>query len=212
MLVSSSIPASLLFADEETFRDHLQKKHEYILKSLASLFENIKTTRTGASTDERLDKLEMRVGELLATEKVHNVELDRLRSQKEDVEQQLTDAAIRYLQAEKKLDRYKSITLAKIEKQATQQPTVETKSEAKSTESDTKNRSKATDGQVADAELARKEAQAIASKQEKELQQMQADNTRLSEQVTKYTIKVGRPQLSLKRAIKNAQVLQTLIV
>lgn len=147
----------------------------------------------GVPMEEKLNKLETRVGELLATEKVHKVELERLRSQKEDVEQQLTDAAIRYLQAEKKLDRFKSITLAKIEKQATQQPTPETKSEAKATESDTKNRSKTTDGQVVDAELARKEAQAIASKQEKELQQLQADNTRLSEQVTKYTIKVSQP-------------------
>jgi len=98
--------------------------------------------------------------------------------------------------AEKKVDRLKSQTLAKIERQAMFQSNAGAENNKDGGNCDAQSakdqeiNAKVAEGNVADAEQARKEAQAIASKQKEELQQLQADNTRLSEQVTTFTIKV----------------------
>ncbi|EWC45621.1 hypothetical protein DRE_05182 [Drechslerella stenobrocha 248] len=181
------IPQSLLFADAETFSQHLAKKQDSIKETLSRLFQRVKSRDDTAN--EKIPKLQKRISELLATEKLHKVELDRITQEKDDAEQQLTKAAIRYLQAEKKLDRLRSQTVAKVEHQAV---TSSSSNGTATKESSSSSKSKSTDGQVADAELARKEAEAIASKQEKEIKQLQAEVSRLQEQCTNFSLKIVR--------------------
>ncbi|KAF3923926.1 hypothetical protein AA313_de0203983 [Arthrobotrys entomopaga] len=183
----NGVPQTLLFADAEAFSEHLSTKRETIKDSLIALFKQF-NNRNDAS-DKAIPKLQKRMSELLSAEKTHRVELERISQEKEDAEQQLTLAAIRYLTAEKKLDRLKSQTVAKIEQQANASSS---SNGAPKKDANSNSKARFTDGQLADAELARKEAEAIASKQEKEIKQFQAEISRLQEQVHNHTLKLGR--------------------
>ncbi|KAK6506824.1 hypothetical protein TWF481_005284 [Arthrobotrys musiformis] len=183
------VPPSLLSADIVIFSEHLDKKRSFIKESLSTLFKRLGENRNDAAIDKTISKLKAELAKSLAVQKGYSVEVDRLRQDKDEAEAQLTNAAIRYLTAEKKLDRLKSQTVARIEQQA-----IATSSNANGNLHKDANPSKAkfTDGQLADAELARKEAEAIASKQEKEIKQLQTEISRLQEQVTSSTLKLGR--------------------
>ncbi|KAJ6264891.1 E3 ubiquitin-protein ligase [Drechslerella dactyloides] len=184
-----SVPQSLLFADVETFEQHLAKKKETIKETLLRLFQRLESRDEDAS--EKIPKLQKRISELLATEKTHRVEMDRISHEKEETERQLAMAGFRYLQAEKRLDRLRSQTVAKIEQQAIAASSSSNGTNPKK-DNNSSSKSKFTDGQLADAELARKEAEAIASKQEKEIKQLQADMSRLQEQNSNYSLKITR--------------------
>src|SRR5690606_33234132 len=117
-------------------------------------------------------------------------ELAKLKKEAEDLNNRLTDATIKYMTNAKRIDRMKSSTVQRIEKQALHQAT----SSGTPTDGDQNSKgdehSSLSDSQVADLEQAKKEAQAIAEKLKEELQQLQAENTQLSKQVTDFTIKV----------------------
>lgn len=175
-----------------SFSEHLSRKRNHIVASLTSLFKALKSG-SNQSSPEKLAELQARVGNLLAAEKSHLANIERLEKEKEEANSRLTEATIKYMTAEKKMDRLKSQSLAKIERQAMFSSTTEMKREGGSADVSAKDQeinATIVEGQFADIDQARKEAQAIASKQKEELQQLQADNTRLSEQVTNFTIKV----------------------
>lgn len=163
---------------------------------MAALFKTIKSASPNHAKDDKVDELQTRLSALLASEKAHKVEITRLMKEKEDANVRLTEATIKYMTAEKKVDRLKSQTLAKIERQAMFNSNTGSDSKKEGGASDEQSakdheiNAKVAEGNVADAEQARKEAQAIAIKQKDELQKLQAGNTRLSERVTTFTIKV----------------------
>lgn len=163
---------------------------------MAALFKIIKSASPNHAKDDKVDELQTRLSTLLASEKAHKVEITRLVKEKEDANARLTEATIKYMTAEKKVDRLRSQTLAKIERQAMFNSNTgsDSKKEGGANEEqsakDHEINAKVAEGNVADAEQARKEAQAIAIKQKDELQKLQAGNTRLSERVTTFTIKV----------------------
>ncbi|KAF8428675.1 BRE1 E3 ubiquitin ligase-domain-containing protein [Tirmania nivea] len=194
--VSDKFPSSLLFDNVASFSEHLASKRNHIISNLTSLFKTLKATANG-STSEKMSEFRTRIGELLAAEKAYLAHIERLEKEKEEATSQLTTATIKYMTAEKRMDRLKSQSLAKIERQAMNNSTTysDARREGGSTDMSAKDReidAKLSEGQFADADQARKEAQAIASKQKEEIQQLQADNTRLSEQVTTFTIKFGK--------------------
>ncbi|KAF8441798.1 BRE1 E3 ubiquitin ligase-domain-containing protein [Kalaharituber pfeilii] len=176
------------------FSEHLAGKRDHIISNLNSLFKALKTSSNNP-TSEKLADMQARLGKLLAAEKAYLAQIERLEKEKEEATSQLTTATIKYMTAEKKMDRLKSQSLAKIERQAmfNSSSNQEVKRESSCPDASTKDRE--TDSRLeghTDADQARKEAQAIASKQKEEIQKLQADNTRLSEQVTNFTIKFGR--------------------
>lgn len=195
-VASSEFPSSLLFDDVATFAGHLKEKHDHITSSLIALFKTIKSSSPNHAKGDKADELQSRLSALLASEKAHKVEITRLMKEKEDANARLTEATIKYMTAEKKVDRLKSQTLAKIERQAMFNSNTGPDSKKEGGTSDEQSakdqeiNAKVAEGNVADAEQARKEAQAIASKQKEEIQRLQVDNARLSEQVTTFTIKV----------------------
>ncbi|KAI5790110.1 BRE1 E3 ubiquitin ligase-domain-containing protein [Geopyxis carbonaria] len=209
---SLDFPLSLLFDDVATFAEHLKDKRDQITASLKKLFQTIKAGAPLKSESDKIDELQARIRHLLVNEKANKVEISRLEKEVEGASARLTEATVKYLTAEKKLDRLKSQTLAKIERQAMFNSNTHSEPKKESEEQSAKDReisAKVAEGHVADVEQARREAQAIASKQKEEIQQLQADNTRLSEQVTKFTIKFGRlseDDISSCDAFKNLKV------
>lgn len=145
---------------------------------------------------ERIDEMQSRIRTLLVNEQANKVEIARLEKELESANSRLTEATVKYLTAEKKVDRLKSQTLARIERQAMSNAGAGPESrDTKLTdeEQSAKDREiseKVAEGHYADVEQARKEAQAIASKQKEEIQRLQVDNHRLSGEVTTFTIKV----------------------
>jgi len=109
---AASLPSSLLFTDQDHFEEHLRNRSREIKTVISRLF-----THTKSSTPD-VTELQSKISRLLAAEKSHVVELSRLQAEKEDLENRLENASLRYMMAEKKIDRAKSVTVAKLEKQA----------------------------------------------------------------------------------------------
>ena len=202
---STEFPSSLLFDDVASFADQLKEKRNHITKSLTELFGAIKSGAHFKEESERIDEMQARIRELLVNEQANKVEIARLEKEVESAGARLTEATVKYLTAEKKVDRLKSQTLAKIERQAmfnsSAGPEQQKESHMTDEQQSARDReisAKMAEGHFADVEQARKEAQAIASKQKEEIQQLQVDNARLSEQVTTFTIKVhtANPQVT----------------
>jgi E3 ubiquitin-protein ligase BRE1 len=187
---SSPVQSSLMFDDVASFSEHLSKKRNKIISTVTHLFKNLKS---GAGTEsEKVETLQSQLSEMLAKEKVREVELARLRQEKDDASARLTDATIRFMNAAKRLDRLKSQTVQKIERQAMHQATASAGGPdgGEAASGSDEDGVRVSEGQLADLEQARKEAEAVANKQKEELQQLQNENTRLSSQVTDFTIKV----------------------
>jgi len=206
---SSEFPSSLLFDDVATFGVHLKEKRDHITKSLKVLFKTLKSGSYLREESERIEEMQSRIRQLLVNQQANKVEIARLEKELESANARLTEATVKYLTAEKKVDRLKSQTLAKIERQAMfnanagPEPQKDTKmTDEEQSAKDREISAKVAEGHYADVEQARKEAQAIASKQKEEIQQLQVDNARLSEQVTTFTIKVS---ISLNHMFRSAR-------
>ncbi|KAI9817298.1 MAG: E3 ubiquitin-protein ligase bre1 [Thelocarpon impressellum] len=185
------LPPSLLSGDINLFQRHLDGKKDQIRETLTLIFENLPKS---ASPD--VAPLEKRLATLLAEEKEHHAALDRARSERDQLEERLSNAMMRYMRAEAKLDRAKSATVAKLEQQATR------KSDADGGLGDgaTTSRKRSGDGVngvsangeiYLQAETRRKEAVAVAEKQREQLDKLAAENEELSGQVTEMTVKLS---------------------
>ena len=106
----SSIPSALLRADSETFEEHLHDRANDIRDVMSRLFN-----QSRAHTPD-IVQMQNRLAQLLALEKQHLLELETSRTEKQELQDRLESASLRYMVAEKKLDRAKSTTVAKMEK------------------------------------------------------------------------------------------------
>ncbi|KAJ9665035.1 E3 ubiquitin-protein ligase bre1 [Coniosporium apollinis] len=174
-------PTWLFFADIEKFQQHLSSRSDTIKGLLNDLFSKIPSS----STDVR--QLQERITKLLASEKSHIAELRKVTAEKEQLSERLENASYRYMVAEKKLDRAKSATVAKLERQATQssrpEPT-EVKGEDSGETSGVEESSN-----HAEAEAARRSAVAVAAKRKEQLEELEAANKKLTEEVTALTVR-----------------------
>ena len=177
----STFPSGLLAADSVAFNAHLKSRSSEISSAISQIF-----SRAPASTSE-VSQLQGRVAELLAAEKVHIVELEKSRLEKEKLVGRLEDASLRYMLAEKKLDRSKSVTVAKLERQAISGGRSDTGSGLGGAQD-------ASNGQVdskpdnmeelIEAEEARKEAVAASAKRKEQLENLETENEKLTAQLT----------------------------
>ncbi|RMZ81542.1 hypothetical protein DV737_g2523, partial [Chaetothyriales sp. CBS 132003] len=176
-----SLPSSLLFADQSTFEEHLSARSSDIRTVISRLFG-----RTQSFTPEVVE-LQKRISQLLAAEKAHAAKLDQSQKERDELEERLENATMRYISAEKKIDRAKSTTVAKLEKQALLGAT---KREADDTLAVKKEES-AVNGAAADHsdELAEMEMQlnkvsAASDKHKQHLDRLQEENAKLQAQLT----------------------------
>ena len=169
----------MLVSENEKFQEHLQTRSDKIKSSVSTLFQKIPAV---AASPPEVRSLQERLSKLLASEKAHITELQKVQSEKQQLSERLDTASLRYVLAEKKLDRMKSAAVAKLERQATHggmpmddavkkdnQPAANGVSEKVPSE---------------DAECARKEAVAAAEARASQLEGMEQTNRTLTEELT----------------------------
>ena len=178
----SPFPSALLTADPSIFQKHLNFRSNDISLAISQLF------RQETANAPEIIQLQGRVTDLLATEKAHIVELEKSRLEKDKLEQRLEDASLRYMLAEKKLDRSKSATVAKLEKQAIAGGRNDAGSGLGVGTQDSTNGQadpKLDSGEeLLEEEEARKEAVAESAKRKEQLENLEAENAKLTTQVT----------------------------
>ena len=185
----SSLPSSLFFADQAEFEDHLTSRSNDIRSIISSLF-----SRTRSFTPNIVE-LQKRMSQLLAAEKEHAFELERAQEEKTDLESRLETASLRYMVAEKKIDRAKSTTVAKLEKQAllgganastnTEGNAAIKKEEAAATTNGVTDNTE----ELAEMEREFNKASATSEKQKQQLEKLQEENAKLTIQITELTAK-----------------------
>jgi E3 ubiquitin-protein ligase BRE1 len=138
------------------------------------------------TTTPDIKDLQTRLNELLATEKRQIAELQRLQADAEQTQDRLDKASVRYLMAERKLDRQKSQAVQSLEMQSQMQ------SQAMQVDSGEGNvNGEATNGAVEgggvaseEAERERLEAIAVSTKVKEQLSQLEEENAKLTREVT----------------------------
>lgn len=182
---ASSLPSSLLFADHDQFEEHLRNRSKEIKTVISRLFG------PSRSFSPDITELQSKVSRLLAAEKNHVVELSRLQAEKEDLEHRLENASLRYMMAEKKIDRAKSVTVAKLEKQALLGATKAVTEEG----GPVKREDSAVNGtadhsdELAELEKELNKTVATAEKQKQQLERLEEENAKLNAQLTELATK-----------------------
>ena len=185
----SPFPSALLQADSTVFQMHLNSRSNDISIAISQLFKQA----TAAAPE--VIQLQGRVTELLATEKSHIVELEKSRLEKDKLEQRLEDASLRYMLAEKKLDRSKSATVAKLEKQVIAGGRNDAGSGLVGGNQDSTNGltdPKIDSGEeLLEAEEARKVAVVESAKRKEQLESLEVENAKLTTQMTNLNNKLS---------------------
>lgn len=181
----TAFPSALLTTDNETFERHLESRSAEISSAISRLFNR------SPNSSPQISELQGRIAKLLASEKSHITELEKHRLEKEQLVERLENASLRYMIAEKKLDRSKSATVARIERQAVAGGRSETSNGlGGGTElwgeghSDAAKLKTENGDDHTEVQEARKEAVAAVAKQKEQLEALEAENNKLTAQVT----------------------------
>lgn len=183
----STFPSALLSSDSQAFQKHLKKRSSEISSTLSQLFARAPTPSPEVS------EYQARITRLLAAEKEHIIELGKSRLERDKLEERLEDAALRYMVAEKKLDRSKSATLAKLEKQAISGGRSEAGSGLGGASGDLGNAvgEAASADEIAEVDAARREAVAESTKRKEHLDTLELENEKLTKQLTELNIRLS---------------------
>lgn len=167
-------------ADMETFVKHLEDKGQHIVEAIHQILLKLPDAKPDSA------KLEARISELLTAEKGHVAELARLREETASLDERLENASMRYMMAEKKVDRLRSVPVQKLEAQAKQPPKSEVDQQGPS---DSKGEeSKQVNGILPEyppeASAARQEAVAARDKIKEQLDRVVEENRKLTDNLT----------------------------
>lgn len=170
--------SQLLSSDIEVFKEHLSARSTSIsaaIKSIAAQDED---------TKPETEELSAQLSQRLAAEKDHLNKLEALRQEQESLEKRLETATSRYMLAEKKLDRAKSATVAKLEAQAMATSQAQSSSPVEGSSSIEQNGTAVDSAALSRAEEAREQAEAASAKQKEQLELIAAENEKLTAQLT----------------------------
>ncbi|OOQ82094.1 E3 ubiquitin-protein ligase bre1 [Penicillium brasilianum] len=177
--------SSLQFEDVDEFESHLKARTEDI-REIISYF------RSGvADLSPDVTQLQDQLAKKLAEEKVTIARLEQTVAEKQQLEESLEAASLRYMVAEKKLDRARSVTVAKLEKQflmGGQRPSSEG-AQAKREDSSPANGGTPVGERSAELEETNNKLNAVLEKQKEQLQKLEAENAKLLGQITETKIK-----------------------
>lgn len=176
-----SAPSALQFTDQRDFEQHLHS-HATNIRSLVS-----RLSKSGHHFTPEISNLHDKISRLLAAEKEHLAELERLRVENNDLDERLQNASLRYMVAEKKLDRAKSLTAAKLDKGlllggANAQSKEE--SNAVKREEGLVNGASENSDDVAELEAEIKKTTAVNEKQQEQIAKLEEANAQLNTKVT----------------------------
>ena len=175
----------MISAEPKQFQKLLGERSEQIKLAIQQLFAS------GPSVTPDITELQERLASLLASEKVHATELQRAVVDRDKVEERLEKATLRYMSAEKQIDRRKSSQVAKLEAQAVASSKPEATSSGKSSPREAKAADAVVDTGPAlqTAETGRQEAEAVATKQRQHVEKLAEENKRLTEELTAARVK-----------------------
>lgn len=182
-VAAPGIPASLFFEDSENLRKHLTGRKEKILSALTTLFAKFPPASPEVSS------LQQQMSKILAAEKEHICELQRVTLEKEQMSERLIAATHRYMIAEKKLDRQKSAQVQKLESQTV--ATASIKEEPPSASNGEPMNGVEPTGSGEGAESDRKQAIAEAAKRKEHVEQLEAENKKLTAEVSALNIRLA---------------------
>lgn len=181
--------SALKFSDNETFSVHLSARSQKIKDAISDIFGRIPNASPEAMN------LQSQLASALSKEKATIAECQSLASAKEQLNDRLETASYRYLKAEKAVERAKSLQVQKLERQAMlggngdvspgtskraatpikHEPNGELENGVASVESD----------------AARKEALAVAEQRKKQLEELETENDRLTNELSAARTKVA---------------------
>lgn len=177
--------SALLFQDNEMFSQHLQARSSSIKGCITELFGRL------SSTSPDVEDLRRQLNEVLAREKEHAVDLRKAIDERDSIQERLEQASWRYMTAEKKLDRAKSAQVLKLERAAmaggsgdASSPATSKKDTPPKTEQTEVNGELGNGAAAAEAEAARKEAVAAAERQKAQLEEIESENERLTNELS----------------------------
>lgn len=177
---------TLHFDDVESFSAHLKARSANLKNAIKDLFAKVPSASSPSE-----EQLQRRLGELLAREKEHAVELKKAIDEKESMYERLEAAMGRYMTAERKLDRAKSSQVQKLERQAIMgsngdgtSPTTSKAAALPKREHGDSNGELENGVDTAEAEALRKEAIAIADKQKAQVEEIEVENERLTNELS----------------------------
>ncbi|KAK9416189.1 putative E3 ubiquitin protein ligase [Seiridium unicorne] len=168
-------PTHTTFKDLQELESHLSEKASVISEMADSIFARLATKRP---IEPNVATLESQVNKLLAEQKEFLVKINRLSSEKEGVSDQLNTATLRYMKAERKMDRLKSSQVQKLEQQALASST------ARPAGLDHENGVTEVNGNSAELQLKLKEATAVSDKQKQQLETALSESKKLQEELT----------------------------
>ncbi|PYI10802.1 E3 ubiquitin-protein ligase bre1 [Aspergillus sclerotiicarbonarius CBS 121057] len=180
--------SSLLFEDATAFEKHLKSRSDDIRQVISSL----KSQPSKAPPE--VSELQSQLAKKLAEEKATIAELEKALSEKQQLEESLEEASLRYMVAEKKLDRARSLTVAKLEKQyilGAQRPGGDSASGPRE-EASASNGATPSGERSPALEEAHNKLVAVSEKQKEQLQKLESENAKLLTQITELNIKHSR--------------------
>lgn len=186
-LDQSTFRSSLLFEDVENFEQHLKTRTDDIRGVISRLVSNL------PKGPPEVSEIQTQLARKLAEEKAAIADFERALSEKQQLEERLEAASLRYMVAEKKLDRARSVTVAKLEKQymfGAQRPGGDSVSGNREEQSPA-NGVPPSGERSADVEEAHNRLTAVSEKQKEQLRKLEADNSNLLNQITGLKIKVS---------------------
>ncbi|KAL2855461.1 BRE1 E3 ubiquitin ligase-domain-containing protein [Aspergillus pseudoustus] len=185
----SSFRSSLLFDDLEGFEKHLQSRSDDIRDIVSRILAKSPTA------PPEIADLQTQLTRKLAEEKATIAELNKALSEKQQLEESLEEASLRYMVAEKRLDRARSVTVAKLEKQyilGAQRPSGDTASGSRE-EPPATNGATPTGERTPESDDTYSKLAAVSEKQKEQLQKLETENAKLLSQITEISIKRSKP-------------------
>ncbi|OGE51280.1 hypothetical protein PENARI_c014G09544 [Penicillium arizonense] len=178
--------SSLQFEDVESFETHLKSRSE----DIRAIISQVQSKSSDAPPE--ISEVQTRLAKKLAEEKVAIAELEKTLAEKQQLEESLEAASLRYLVAEKKLDRAKSMTVAKLEKQQLMAARPVDATQTKREESSPANGGTPAGERNPELEDANNKLTAVSEKQKEQIQKLEAENASLLSQITEIKIKYSK--------------------
>ncbi|KAJ5341677.1 hypothetical protein N7541_010801 [Penicillium brevicompactum] len=180
----TSFKSSLQFEDAEEFQLHLATRSE----DIRAIISQVQAKSSDAPAE--VSDLQTRLAKKLSEEKAIIAKLERTLVEKQQLEEHLEEASLRYMKAEQRVDRAKSMTVARLEKQqlmGSQRPGETTQS--KREESSPANGGTPVLDRNPELEEAHNKIKAVTEKQKEQIQKLEAENASLLSQITENKVK-----------------------
>lgn len=188
IFTAHNFKSSLQFEDANEFEEHLKTRSDDLREIITQFQSKV------ANVTPDVAELQNRLSKKLAEEKVAIAELEKTLAEKQQLEESLETASLRYMMAEKKLDRARSMTVAKLEKQfilGGQRPGSEGV-QSKREESSPANGGTPIGDRSVELEESNNKLSAASEKQKEQAQKLEVENANLLSQITELKIKYSK--------------------